>query len=243
LVPAGAASNGAIMGPGAAVLADLLPAILTAAHGRLCADSAAGAGAVVERAALVVAVAVKHCSGVLAEQTEVVSHLVEALVQAQQHLRALVETTYGAGAQHDKRGTGGAASDDGSDEDEDGDDDDGDGIRDGHMGPGLEVLHFALDNITSALGNVAVLLQRSDVAALWLASLPIQVDFAEGDWTYKLLCEQVEAQNPTVVGGDGHMIPRIIEVLSAAAETDKLDDEVRLRAEQIRDRLAQAMSH
>ena len=300
---AAAAAAGPIVvvsdGAGAAALASVLPAVLSVAHGRLVEDSAYGRGPVVERAAYLVAVAVRYCAGVLLALEQeaqtaagaagsnggggVVGHLVEGLVRAQQQLRGFLEATYGAdaltvaGARNTAAATAGTGSaagspvhpfsgdggngDDEDDEDDDDDDDDDDGGAAGLAGaagddgdgddvlglnsdidPELEMLHFALDNITAALGNIAVLLSRADAAALWLAALPMQLDYTEADWTYKLLCEQVAAQNPVVVGADGRALPRVVELLAVAAQEEGVDEEVRLRAAQLRDGLVQAMS-
>jgi hypothetical protein len=121
------------------------------------------------------------------------------------------------------------SEDEGAGADDDDDDDAADGDCVAEMDPELEMLHYALDNITSALGNVAVLLARADAAQLWLASLPMQVDFAEADWTYALLCDQVDAGNALVMGPDGIFAQRVGEVLVAAYGAEALDEGVRAR--------------
>ncbi len=242
-----------------ASVASELPTILTVGFSRLRADAATGNASVVERAAYLIAIVFKYCSSIVADAPEVVDSVVAGLGEARQALRECIVHKFGeeglvvagAGAEGSTAAAAAAvaaaaAGEDAAADDEDEvdeDDDDDEAENDDHGGsidPELEMLHYAIDNITGALGNIACLVNHTAAAELWLNALPMQVDWTEADWTYSLLCTHVEANTPSLAAGGQAALARIVQVLEIAEGSQYVEEAIRARAAALRARITGA---
>lgn len=91
---------------------------------------------------------------------------------------------------------------------------------------------MAADNACSALAQILITHPSSVKGAearlwsLWLASLPCQEDETEGNRNHRTLLEALKQERVEVVGSRGENVPRILQLLVDAYQTEMADEEL-----------------
>lgn len=73
---------------------------------------------------------------------------------------------------------------------------------------------LATENMVTALGRIAVLLDKPALLSIWLTALPITYDDSEKSRNHLQLCSLVESATPHIMGQNYANLPKILSIFS-----------------------------
>ena len=86
----------------------------------------------------------------------------------------------------------------------------------------------ATENAISSVGKIANFqgthVDVTQVWPYWLSHLPILADEVEGRLVHAMLCDQVEAQNPSIMGNNNGNVPKLVSIFGQVLGTSMIDE-------------------